>query len=115
MPAHVHQMRGMTTTVLKNLVVLARMLERLERSAVRVDAQQYRTVVRHLARELAMAPNDQRLDTLLEGFPETAELFENLHYAHAGLCRSPLDKSLPAELDAREFLAGVQRRAAGDA
>lgn len=108
-------MHGMTTTVLKNLVVLARMLERLDRSPVRVDAQQYRTVVKHLARELAIAPHDHRLETLLEGFPGASEIYENLHYAHAGLCRSPIEQSLPAELDAREMIASVQRRAAGAA
>ena len=42
----------MNTTVSKNLVTLARMLERLDRSGVAVDPQQYRGVVDHLSQLL---------------------------------------------------------------
>ena len=41
-----------------NLVVLAQTLERLDRSARAVDAEQYRTVVARLAAELEAAPRD---------------------------------------------------------
>ena len=98
----------MAATLHKNLVVLARVLERLERSAVRVDAEQYRTVVKHLARELLSAPCDMSLEALLDGWPAAAELYENLNYQHAGLCRSPLALTLPAEVDARSVIGAAR-------
>jgi len=102
----------MSATVHKNLVVLARVLERLERSPVPVDPEQYRAVVDHLAAELEVAPRDAGLEAVLESFPATAELYENLNYQHAGLCRSPLEPALSAELGARSVIAGVRSRAA---
>jgi hypothetical protein len=48
----------MNTTASQNLVMLARMLERLDRSTVAVDPQQYRGVVEHLAEMLRAAPYD---------------------------------------------------------
>jgi hypothetical protein len=99
----------MSTTVHKNLVVLARVLERLERSPVRVDPEQYRAVVSHLSAELEVAPRDAGLEAVLENFPATAELYENLHYQHAGLCRSPLEPALSAEVDARAALHRARR------
>jgi len=91
----------MSTTVSKNLVMLARMLERLDRSAVAVDPQQYRGVVDALSEVLRAAPHDAGLEAVLEASPATAELYENLQYQHAGLCRSPLEFALNAELAAR--------------
>jgi hypothetical protein len=102
----------MKTTVHKNLVVLARVLERLERSCVRVDADQYRAVVNHLASELAGARRDGALEAVLGSFPAAAELYENLHYGHSGLCRTPLDRALAAELAARHALAAIRARSA---
>jgi hypothetical protein len=86
------------------LLTLAQLLERMERKLVPVAADQYRSVVDHLSKELAEAPPGEDLDFALETFPATAELYENLQYAHAGLCRSPLDASLDAELQARTVL-----------
>ena len=91
----------MNTTAAKNLVTLARMLERLDRSTVPVDPQQYRSVVDHLSEVLRGAADDAALNAVLEASPATAELYENLQYRHAGLCRSPLEQSLNAELAAR--------------
>ncbi len=101
----------MNTTVPKNLVMLARMLERLDRSPVAVDAQQYRGVVEHLSEQLRAAPHDAMLDALLEASPATAELYENIQYEHAGLCRSPLETALNAELAARAIIDGARRSA----
>ena len=81
--------------------MLARMLERLDRSAVAVDPQQYRGVVERLADALHSAPYDEALQAVLAASPATAELYENLNYQHAGLCRSPLESGLAAELAAR--------------
>jgi ferritin-like metal-binding protein YciE len=102
----------MNTTVSKNLVMLARMLERLDRSEVAVDAQQYRGVVEHLAEVLRSAPHDAALEAVLEASPATAELYENLQYQHAGLCRSPLEQALNAELAARGAIDAAKRSAA---
>lgn len=85
----------------KNLVLLARVLERLEHSAVGVDAEQYRSVVNHLASELAATPHDAGLQAVLHACPSSAELYENLNYQHAGLCRSGLDVAMAAEAAAR--------------
>lgn len=89
--------------------MLARVLERLDRSGVAVDAQQYRALVDHLAEELKAAPHDAALDAVLEAFPAAAELYENLQYQHAGLCRSPLEPALQAELAARAAIAAARR------
>ena len=102
----------MNTTVSKNLVMLARMLERLDRSSEAVDPQQYRGVVEHLSDVLRALPHDAALEAVLEASPSTAELYENLQYQYAGLCRSPLEAALEAELAARAAIDAA-RRAAG--
>lgn len=91
------------------LLTLAQLLERLERQLVPTAAEQYRSVVEHLSRELAQVEPGEDLHVLLDSFPAMAELYENLHYAHAGLCRSPLDASLDAELRARSVIQRAQR------
>lgn len=101
----------MTTTVSKNLVMLARMLERLDRSGEPVDPQQYRAVVEHLAQVLRSVPRDAALEAVLQASPATAELYENMYYEQAGLCRSPLELSLGAEVAARDAIEGIRRRA----
>lgn len=102
----------MTTTTTHSLshnaTVLAGLLERLE-SRGPSDAGQYRDVVRRLEHELADAVHDAALDQLLEVSPAAAAIYENLHYAHAGLCRTPLDASLASELQAREVIGRARR------
>lgn len=83
------------------LFTLARLLEQLERSPERVHPEQYRSVVSHLVRELERVEADATFRQLLDIFPGLSQVYENLHYAHAGLCRSPLDASLNAERLAR--------------
>jgi hypothetical protein len=102
----------MNTTVPKNLFMLARMLERLDGSAVAVDAQQYLGVVDHLSEALRAAPHDAALEAVLADSPAAAELYENLQYQHAGLCRSPLERSLNAELAARAAIDAARKAAA---
>jgi hypothetical protein len=99
-------------TVNRNLVVLARVLDRLERSTDPVDAEQYRAVVARLRAEIEATPRDAGLDAVLETFPVVAELYENLHYAHAGLCRSALEPALAAELSARAAIEAAKRATA---
>lgn len=101
----------MNNTVPKNLFMLARMLERLDRSSVAVDAQQYQGVVEHLSDELRAAPHDAALDAVLQASPATAELYENLQYRHAGLCRSPLEMAANAELAARSAIDAARKSA----
>lgn len=91
------------------LLTLAQLLERLERDMAPASAQQYRSVVDHLSKELAEVEPGDDLSDLLDAFPATAQLYENLHYAHAGLCRSPLDASLQAELRAKAVIRRLQR------
>ena len=99
----------MNTTVSKNLVMLARMLERLDRSGEPVDPQQYRGVVEHLTEVLRTVPYDAALEAVLQASPATAELYENLNYQVAGLCRSPLEMALNAEIAARDAIASARR------
>lgn len=98
-----------TPTLSKNLVALARMLERLERSADPVDADQFRTVVERLKAELEATPRDATLEAVLATFPCTAEVYENMNYAHAGLCRSPLELATEGEVQARRAIDAARR------
>jgi hypothetical protein len=45
---------------------------------------------------------------VLRAFPAAAELYENVQYAHAGLCRQPLEAALNAELLTRAAIARVR-------
>ena len=104
----------MTTplTTHRNLFTLAQVLRRLERSRVPVDAEQYRSVVNHITVELRNHPRDASLDALLSAIPELAELYENIQYEHAGLCRSPLEPAIRAEQSARAAIAAARRKPA---
>jgi len=93
------------------ILTLARLLERLENSGVAMAADQYRSVVSHLAAELGKVTPDPTLHALLDAHPAAAALYENLNYAHAGLCRAPLDVSLASEVEARNVIATAARRA----
>ena len=91
--------------------VLAQLLEKLEHSAVPVGAEQYRSVVEHLVHEFEDVEQGAELGRLLDAYPAAAEVYENLNYQYAGLCRSALDASLAAETSAREAIARAMRRA----
>ncbi len=90
-------------------VTLAQLLQRLETSAERSSADQYRAVVRHLADELSRAEPGAELEALLNTFPAAAELYENQQYAQAGLCRQPLELSLNTEQQARKEIERIAR------
>ena len=93
--------------------VLAELLERLERSAEPVGAAQYRSVVQHLVSEFGDVEPGTALRALLDTHPAAAELYENVNYQYAGLCRSALDASLAAERQAKEALDRAMRRTPG--
>lgn len=97
-------------THLHVLAAMAALLERLEREPRQASAAQYRAVVRQVSRLLAEAGPGDALDALLALAPATAELYENLQYSHAGLCRSPLEAGLNAELAATAALARAAAR-----
>lgn len=92
-------------------MVLARVLHQLDCSVQPVDAEQFRSVAARLAAELEATPRDAGLEAVLDTFPVVAQLYENLHYGHAGLCRSPLEAALAAELAARAAIESARRPA----
>lgn len=89
---------------LENLAMLAGVFERVERSGTAVDAQQYLVLVDRLKEALAADLPGDGLNAVLAAHPAAAELYENLHYAQAGLCRSPLERAIAAESAARAVL-----------
>ena len=104
-----------TVTVPEHLIVvqtLAQRLERLDHSAIIVDAAQYRLVATRLSEALAQAQPSDELRALLNAHPASAELYENLHYSHAGLVRSPLERSLSTEAAARDAIQSAAGPAA---
>ncbi len=74
---------------------------------------QYRAVAASLARELSHIDRDV-LEPLLSVSPAAAEVYENLQYAHAGLCRSDLDKAMNAELLAKAVIGKAAGRSDGN-
>ena len=95
---------------LAGLFTLGRLLERLERSREPVAPDQYRMLVERLYAELAGLRMDEAASRVLALLPATAELYENLQYAHAGLCRSPLKPALESEIAARDLFARLAAR-----
>ena len=93
--------------------VLAKLLERLEHSAEPVSPEQYRSVVTRLVETLGQITPDKQLGALLDAHPASAEVYENLNYEYAGLCRSPLDPALAAEQQARLAIARAMQLAPG--
>lgn len=94
-------------------VALAQLLDRLDQRPRSADASQYRGVARGLARELAHLHGDV-LEPLLRASPGAAEVYENLHYRHAGLCRSDLDRASSAELLTQQTLRRAAARQPAD-
>lgn len=91
-------------------LALAQLLERVEQRPGLLAADPYRTLVRQLA-ELLSSPDlpAAAREAILQRSPAAAQVYENLHYAVAGLSRSPLDAATRAELDARALLARLAR------
>jgi hypothetical protein len=89
---------------LRVVATLARLMQTLDHSATPVGPAQYRSVAQHLAQALAEAEADSALEAVLNTYPAAAELYENVRYEHAGLCRLPLARSLQSEQAAREAI-----------
>jgi hypothetical protein len=108
-------MQSMTHHVLParlhSLAAMAALLERLERQPRQASPEQYRAVAVQVRDLLAQADPDEHLDALLNRAPATAELYENLRYELAGLCRAPLETALNAELGAGAAITRARRTA----
>jgi hypothetical protein len=93
---------------LLSLARLAHLLQSLEGHGRAADPHQYQLLVQKLTAELSEQQGHEALTGLLDHFPAAAEVYENLQYAHAGLCRAPLEMSLGSELATRELLSRVR-------
>ena len=98
---------------LQGLAALAWLLERIESGGQRPDPAQYRLLVRRIAEQLEQLTMQPQLGAVLDRFPATADLYENLRYEWAGLCRAPLARSVGSERQARQVLQRVARAARG--
>lgn len=98
-------------TRLENVIALARVLERVERSTRAPDADQYLALVRQLGGALDDDLPPTALDAILGASPAAAELYENRHYERSGLSRSPLDRSVGAEMATSQALHRIAQGA----
>jgi hypothetical protein len=94
---------------LETVIALARLLELVERSAQRVDADQYQLLVARLQAALAEDLPEPALNAVLGALPAAAEVYENMHYQRSGLSRSSLERSVSSEMLASQLLARVSR------
>lgn len=95
------------------LATLASLLERIERGRARPDPDQYRLLVQRIGAELEQHARQPELGALLDAFPATAAIYENLRYDWAGLCRAPLERSVGSERLARDALRRAARTDSG--
>ena len=98
-------------TRLETIIALARLLERVESGHVRTLAEPYRQLVKQLQAALSAELPADALHAILRAYPAASELYENLHYQHAGLSRAPLEQSAASEVEARQLLARVASQA----
>lgn len=94
---------------LRPFVQLAQLLQALDGQGGAADPHQYRLLVRKISAELQAHQGHAALAALLDHLPASAEIYENLQYAHAGLCRAPLEVSMASELAVRELLGRVRQ------
>ncbi len=97
-------------------LALAHLLERIDRSGDAIDAAQYQIVVSRLKKALSATLPDAALTAVLNTYPSTAELYENMHYEVSGLSRSSLDSAVSAEVQAAKLLGkfSLHPRTQGD-
>ena len=94
---------------LHTVVALADLLECVENGSAQASANGYRLLVQRLQVGLSQDFPDNVLLSLLNQYPATSQIFENMHYEHSGLSRAPLDRSTSSELMARQILVRVSR------
>jgi hypothetical protein len=100
---------------LENVIALARLLERVERSTTAPNPDQYRVLVRQLGDALQADLPEDALNAILGASPATAELYENLHYEKSGLSRSTLERSVQTEMLTSQALHRIAKGAQGKA
>ena len=105
-----------TESAVMHCVMLAKLLERMDgpTRTKAPDPAQYRLLAQRLAISLDAIDDRNALDAILSAFPAAAQLYENLRYEHAGLCRSGLDASLAGEQSARRAIERARRLCAED-
>src|SRR4051794_5730894 len=89
---------------LENLIALAGLLERVERSPERIGAEQYQQLVARIKHALGKELPAEALQAVLAAHPATAVVYENLHYHQAGLSRSSLERSVASEMLTSQLL-----------
>lgn len=96
-----------TTTVknrIENLIATAQLLERVDADPSSIGAAQYQGLTRKVQALLDDEVPADALQAVLRNFPATALIYENLHYAHAGLSQAPLELAVAAELQTQRLL-----------
>jgi hypothetical protein len=96
---------------LETVIALARLLERVEAGETAANADQYRALVQQLQAALSEQMPDDVLRAILGAHPAASDIYENLHYRHAGLSRAPLERSASSEVLTRQLLARVAGQA----
>ncbi len=91
------------------VIALSRLLERVEATGVKIGADQYRALVRQLKGALSAPLPQAALEAILRAHPDSAELYENMHYAQSGLSRSPLERSVATEMLATQAIDRASR------
>src|SRR5262245_57241719 len=89
---------------LGTVVALAHLLECVEAGKATATAEGYRQLVLRLQVALSEEIAPDALQAILNAYPATAQIFENMHYDHSGLLRAPLELSISCELQARQLL-----------
>ena len=92
-------------SMLEALVALAQLLEKVDHGSQPLAAEQYQSLITRLKALLSEDLPADALRAILAHFPATAELYENLNYAHAGLVCALLDRSIESERLARQAIA----------
>ena len=92
------------------ILSLAHLLQQLESNPLEASAEQYRQVAARLKQELETTPVDVHLDAVLRSYPAAADIYENLRYDVAGLCRAPLEQAVRGELEAKKAIEAAAKR-----
>jgi hypothetical protein len=94
---------------LRNVVALADLLECVETGSAHASASGYRLLVQRLQVALGKDLPADALLAILDRYPATSKVYENMHYEHSGLFRAPLERSVSSELIATHILRNVAR------
>ena len=92
---------------IRNLIALAHRLESIEAGVTPVCANYYQALVRNLTRALSQDLPARTVETVLNAHPAAAELYENMHYATAGLSRASPSREMASQTVAVVWLARV--------